>query len=888
MWMANSCETGQGGSSGGVAVLAKRHLNFRFLDSFQLQGKGFVLAVARFAGSDVVFGSLYLETGQDLSTPTNAAILAKLVATLQALAAPWLVAGDFNCDLDTIRQTRLAEATNGAFIGAGEATCSTGGQIDYVWVHTRLQGLTEVSVDWDVPWRPHAALRVHLHWGVGQLPMLQVPKKLTGKAKKEVSFSWSPAPFVSIMSHVHINRPTRWMADFSHSVECSFLEHGGGGRGWNLAWVRKPLVPQQPQGTQWKGNLASFWNRMGVWLVSYPGKVPPKVQAQLQAHLVKVTDNWHDDSVGMTAGEFADRMCQHFSDASQPQVLADVVKAQLRSAVQRDTQERNQQYQAWIAQATSGHMRAFWRALKTHEAKTQRPYQTLGMEVRSHARRAGWWEIWCAADAGRDASQLRTLGTQVRIAAQAQAQQLRPINLERALRRFRTVARKACGPDEWTADMLRALNPEAGTLLVEEMMQWEREGVLPDQLTIVRYTLLPKSAEDERPIGLTSYLYRSYCRLRWDLYAQWLEEYRRSAPWDRALPGHSSLDTALARTARHEVCKHTRKHGVTALVDLSSFYELVPHSILLREGLEKEFPPVLLNAAAQVYGGNRFIEAEGVTAAPIRTSQGLIAGCPLAPGLSKIILHNPMKELYDSNLLTHQDLWIDDIGLDVIHQSPTQAAVRSVKAFRLLKASLEASSLVWSKKKTVFVCTSGAAKAAVERLRTSEDPPIALTSTDLGLDCGGGVRRRVTKHRSRFHKAAGRQRRLRALAPKDSKVKIRMVKGSLQPVGIYGHQATGVTPRRLKWLRFLYAEALGRMKIGSVNCVLEANAGQMRDPKEVIMAQHIQAHSRMMLQWPREAEDSLTKAWQALQQSLSETRWPWQKVTGPLGAMTDV
>ena len=145
--MANSCETGQGGSSGGVAVLAKRHLNFRFLDSFQLQGKGFVLAVARFAGSDVVFGSLYLETGQDLSTPTNAAILAKLVATLQALAAPWLVAGDFNCDLDTIRQTRLAEATNGAFIGAGEATCSTGGQIDYVWVHTRLQGLTEVSVD---------------------------------------------------------------------------------------------------------------------------------------------------------------------------------------------------------------------------------------------------------------------------------------------------------------------------------------------------------------------------------------------------------------------------------------------------------------------------------------------------------------------------------------------------------------------------------------------------------------------------------------------------------------------------------------------------------------------------------------------------------------------
>ncbi|CAE7247768.1 unnamed protein product [Symbiodinium sp. CCMP2592] len=826
MWTANSYDTGQGGSSGGVAVLAKRHLNFRLLDRFQLEGKGYVLVVARFAGSDVVMGSLYLATGQDLGTPINATILSQLMAKLQALAVPWIVAGDFNCDLDTIRQTRIAETTNGAFIGAGEATCSTGGQIDYVWAHRRLQGLVSVSADWEVPWRPHAALRIQLHWNVGQLPMLQVPRKPAAQVKKEASFSWSPAPFVRVMAHVQFNRATRWIADFSHSVEESLLDAGGQGRGWNLAWVRKPLTPQQPAGIQWKGNHAGYWNRLGVWLASYPvGRFPPGVHDKLTVHLAKVAENWHDESLCMTAEEFADRMCHETLDASsQRQRLAAVVKAQLRCATQLDTNERNQRYQEWLTQAGAGHMRPLWRALKTHEAKTQRPYQNLSMEVRSHARRAGWWEIWCAADNTRDVVQLRTLSTQVRMAAQAQAQQLRPINLERAHRKFRTIARKACGPDEWTADMLRALTQEAGTLLVEEMMQWEREGVLPDQLTMVRYTLLPKSAEDERPIGLTSYLYRSYCRLRWDLYAQWLEDYRRSA-----------LGPSPSR--------------------------------------------------ALVYGGSRFIEAEGVTAAPIRTNQGLIAGCPLAPGLSKIILHNPMQMLFDSKLLTHQDLWIDDIGLDVIHQSPTQAAIWSVKAFRLLKAALEESSLVWSKKKTVFVCTSGAAKAAVEKLRTSEDPPIALTSTDLGLDCGGGVRRRVTKHRSRLHKAAGRQKRLRALAPKDKRVKIRMVKGSLQPVGIYGHQATGVTPRRFKWLRFLYAEALGRMKIGSVICVLEANAGRTRDPKEVIMAQHIQAHSRMMLQWPREAEDSLTKAWQALQQSLSETRWPWQKVTGPLGAM---
>ena len=196
--------------------------------------------------------------------------------------------------------------------------------------------------------------------------MLQVLKKPAVRTKREASFSWSPAPFVRVMSHVQINRFMRWLADFSHSVECSLLEHGGGGRGWNLAWVRKPLAPQQPEGTQWKGNLAGFWNRLGVWLVSYPGNFPPGVKAKIKEHLVKVADNWHDDSLCMTAGEFADRMCQNFPDASRPQVLVDVVKAQLRSAVQKDTQERNQRYQAWLTQATSGHMRALWRALKTH------------------------------------------------------------------------------------------------------------------------------------------------------------------------------------------------------------------------------------------------------------------------------------------------------------------------------------------------------------------------------------------------------------------------------------------------------------------------------------------------------------------------------------------
>ncbi|CAE7475133.1 CACNA1S [Symbiodinium sp. CCMP2456] len=410
------------------------------------------------------------------------------------------------------------------------------------------------------------------------------------------------------------------------------------------------------------GNLAGYWNRICVWYVSYPQKTcPTSVQAKLQQHLTHMPEKWQDHP-GMTAAEYADRMWEDAILFSQHRSeLHRVAKEQLQAATKADRQDIAVRYQAHV----------------------QRPFQELAMEVRIHARRQHWL-------------------------AQEEAQTLPPINFEGAVRKSAKIGKKACGPDEWSADMLRSLTPDAVRVLTEEMMQWEREGVLPKQ----------------------------------------------------------------------------------------------------------------------VYGGDRHIEAEAIMAPPIRTNQGL-------------------------------DLWIDDIGV----------------LFGVVQ------------KKTVFVCTTGAAKAAVGRLRTADEPPVAVTATDLGLDCGGGSRRRVGKHKARVQKARGRLKRLRALGPKDKKVKVRLVKGSLQPVGIYGHQAPGVTPRRMKWLRFMYAEALGRMKVGSVLCVIEEHAHKNTDPKELIVAQHIQAHSRLLKQWPQETESSLAKAWATLADTLKQNRWPWQRVTAPLGAM---
>ena len=54
--------------------------------------------------------------------------------------------------------------------------------------------------------------------------------------------------------------------------------------------------------------------------------------------------------------------------------------------------------------------------------------------------------------------------------------------------------------------------------------------------------------------------------------------------------------------------------------------------------LELKSPAVLLHGAIQLYQGKRHLCAENMVSAPLVATKGILAGCPLAPGLSKIVL----------------------------------------------------------------------------------------------------------------------------------------------------------------------------------------------------------------------------------------------------------
>ena len=163
-----------GGSMGGVASLARCHLQTRSLGSHLCQGKGFVVFGIRFQGWDLAVCNLYLESGVGPAAGVNPGILASLVMFIQELRIPWMILGDWNCAPQELASTVFLKAVKGKLVAPLEATTSQGSSIDYAVVCEALQAHIQIQVDWDVPFKPHAALRYVLQKNSLTLPVPQL------------------------------------------------------------------------------------------------------------------------------------------------------------------------------------------------------------------------------------------------------------------------------------------------------------------------------------------------------------------------------------------------------------------------------------------------------------------------------------------------------------------------------------------------------------------------------------------------------------------------------------------------------------------------------------------------------------------------------------------
>ncbi|CAE7234573.1 unnamed protein product [Symbiodinium sp. CCMP2592] len=198
--------------------------------------------------------------------------------------------------------------------------------------------------------------------------------------------------------------------------------------------------------------------------------------------------------------------------------------------------------------------------------------------------------------------------------------------------------------------------------------------------------------------------------------------------------------------------------------------------------------------------------------------------------------------------------------------SARRVASAALQAYRVLHASLGLEGLEVETTKTKFVAGTVRARAALQQLRRPGEPDTADLVKDLGLDCAAGRRRRITTAQKRFRTGIGRVRHMRRLRIRRRWVRGRLLQASALKAGLYGHQAVGVAPKRLKVLRSAVAREAGRFEHGSADVILDLMSHKAVDPHQLVVVEQLQALGRL-------ASRAVFEASAFLRQVIQLARW---------------
>ena len=307
---------------------------------------------------------------------------------------------------------------------------------------------------------------------------------------------------------------------------------------------------------------------------------------------------------------------------------------------------------------------------------------------------------------------------------------------------------------------------------VQQNFKW------PLPLAIVGYALLPKNAESERPIALTSLWYRLLIKCRLHLLERWLQSVRPSCPWDRAVAGCTVFKPTLTRMLRAELMQHAQTFQVSLLVDLTHCFDRMNLQKLLRFALKREFPPGLLALAIPVHAGPRVLMAEGMHSLPVWPERGILPGCSLSVSLTKLYLWDTLEALQQHRGLIDSSTWVDDLSFDLVGSDPPILAQQALALFDKLSACICDVELLISIKKSGFLVSHVAVKRELESLLAAASarngtkyPKVCTAMKDLGVQTTLNRCRRVGVQRQRIQKGLRRASRLWAI-PKAKRIQL--------------------------------------------------------------------------------------------------------------------
>ena len=480
--------------------------------------------------------------------------------------------------------------------------------------------------DHGVPWRPHA-------WPYA----LELPDdfKNYNQLRAFPALPELPTPgfrpwttYVSqvedlLLYDTEPNPPARPLADWVSITEQYLLQQhpwAPQGRASNLQAVYPPLASTKT-GPIWKKGKPAYWEQLQARLNLINNQAQPP-QGAIRGFLKAIESapkHWTGEP---TWAQFLDT-AQHWDRHRDPRTMEltqHTTHHQLTQAQEQSCTETQLQYAAWIRQGEAKGLRGLFRNLKASELSWQRPYRNLPVADRMRHRLHDWHQLW-QPTADNQPMARQTLQEEAKV----QAAQLPPLTVGQLARALKKLPDRACGPDAITTQLLRNAPPHSLPSLLQLLQDMETTATLPTQLQMSMVVMLNEKVE--RPITLTSVLYRTWCRLTKNILDNWQLELPNTMDYDRARPGATALHVALERLLRQESKKNVGKHGVTVLLDMSTFYDTIDLKRLQQVAQSLDYPTLALEFAMQVYTGPKAVIADAELSHWFHVTRGMAAGC---------------------------------------------------------------------------------------------------------------------------------------------------------------------------------------------------------------------------------------------------------------------
>ena len=855
--------TEKGGTNGGLMLVFPGHQHIHLKDQFVIEGCGWMACQMELENYNLNLIGMYAKCGEGIQGQTNQQLWSRLVAYVRHLKEPFMILGDFNVEPSDLAESYVMDHMEAEIVAAGEETTLHGSELDWAIVSKTISVGAAINLSWEVPCRPHAQIILQMEMDGLEKKVPQVKKYPAVPKLESPKWHWHqcqmPVHDVQILHHV-VKAPEVKYATWAQQAEeyvLQNMEYPQKRTGRLLAISNVAKIQQGGHG-MWKRGAMAYWGQCVSIYQSYRthnGNYRG-YRKSLERMLWVADKHWKGETLDLQ--NFLDKAQEVLSswDAPKGQILEELILQQEKEAKAVTLDEEAEQYREWLKKGYSKGYRALFRSLKRDQVPYLPPFQNCTVEEKIQMRTRQWQEIWQAKDEPVHIENLESICQQGRF----HAARLEALTAGAMLKKAKSLSSKAAGIDAISNDLLCNLPFEGMQDLAHILRHIELTSEVPMQWLASLVVLIPKSATIERPIALTSAVYRFWCKMRGDLIKQWQSQLGGLMPWERAKPGSQCLHIALNRLLRAEVNSADQKFVVSASIDLSNFYDRIDLRLLAERWSEVQYPPLMAKMAMLIYRGPRYLEGEGMVDGPLYARNGILAGGPQAPQVAKVYLYRAMKAFKEKFPEAQMDLWIDDASYDVVADKAEVAAEMAVQAFKFLRAELQADNLLISKEKTGFLINNKALKPELEKRLTQDDPKVVDAMRDLGCDSAASRLRRVKVVQKRTKQGQKKQGKLIKLKVPHQNVKIKLHKGSVKAGSMWGIEAMGLAPQRRRQHQLAMGRCLGLQAKGSLDVVMDMNQ-QHLDPGDEAALKQVKAFHYMAGQWPEEQSVLITNAW---------------------------